>query len=73
MRAKGVDYNSKNKLKTLAEEGYSSTEIASMISVDEECVKNWMKYFNISPAGAKSTEHIPDPAEDENEDDSEEE
>ena len=47
MKAKGVDYNSKNKLISLAKEGYTAEEISSMIQVDEDCVKGWMKYLKL--------------------------
>ena len=45
MRAKGVDYNSKVKLRKLWSEGYDSGYIAQRVSVEEGVVKTWMKYF----------------------------
>ena len=45
MRAKGVDYNSKVKLRKLWSEGYDSGYIAQRVSVDEKVVKGWMEHF----------------------------
>lgn len=47
MKAKGVDFSSKNKLIELAKEGYTAEEISSMIQVEEESVKSWMKYLKL--------------------------
>ena len=45
MKASGVDYSSKVKLKALQIEGYTAAEISSMIAVEEKCVQSWMDHF----------------------------
>lgn len=46
MKAKGVNYNTKNKLRALQAEGYTAEEISSDIQVDEEVVQGWMDHFD---------------------------
>ena len=52
-RAKGVDYNSKNKIKKLQAEGYNVEEIAAFVRVEVDCVQKWMDHFE-PKAKAKS-------------------
>ena len=53
MKAKGVNYNTKNKIKALQVEGYTAAEISSDVKVDEEVVQSWMDHFEPKPKKAK--------------------
>lgn len=69
MKATGVDYSSKIRLKKLAEEGYSAEEISSDIQVKIESVESWMKYFDFDPNQGRPDAVVTELEEEEEEDD----
>lgn len=46
MRAAGVDYNSKNKLRKLWKKGHTVEEAGFMISVEDEVVKSFFDQWD---------------------------
>ncbi len=65
MKATGVDFSSKNKIRALQTEGYTAEEISSIIQVEEKCVQNWMDHFlkqetGQEPEGAEEEEEEED-------------
>ncbi len=45
MKARGANFVDRNRIKHLAEEGYTADEISDIVRVEEKCVKGFMKSF----------------------------